>query len=159
MSLPLYTFAMIRVSNRPEIRFIIRQQKQGSKCTGVVDGSRTRSLEGSSSAGKKDVYIDWPGKTSRQILQILGGWGAYSIQGLAGDGKYSTDPSSGVAGHLALFTAVECRVVEEGAAFTVPLGAFEVLVPLRPWRWLGALLPLWHGQKQPKHKKHHLVLW
>lgn len=55
-------------------------------------------------------------------------------------GQYSTALSSSVARHLALFTAVECRVVEEGAAFTVPLGAFEVLVPLGPWYWLGALL-------------------
>lgn len=55
-------------------------------------------------------------------------------------GQYSTALSSSIARHLALFTAVECRVVEEGAAFTVPLGAFEVLVPLGPWYWLGALL-------------------
>lgn len=48
---------------------------------------------------------------------------------------------SGEARHLALFTAVECRVVEEGAAFTVPLGPFKVLVPLGPWHRLGALLP------------------
>lgn len=50
--------------------------------------------------------------------------------------------SSGVARHLALFTAVERRVVEEGAAFTVPLGSFKVLVPLGPWHRLGALLPI-----------------
>lgn len=42
-----------------------------------------------------------------------------------------TGRSSGVAWHLALFTAVECRMVEEGAAFTVPLRAFKVLVSLR----------------------------
>lgn len=39
-------------------------------------------------------------------------------------------PSSGVARHLALFAAVECRVVEEGADFTVPLGPFKVLIRL-----------------------------
>lgn len=56
-------------------------------------------------------------------------------------GHYRAVLSSGVARHLALFTAVECRVVEEGAAFTVPLSALKVLIPLRPWHWLGALLP------------------
>lgn len=65
--------------------------------------------------------------------RIGGGWGRV--------GQYSTALSSGVAWHLALFTAVECRVVEEGAAFTVPLRAFKVLVPLGPRHWLGALLP------------------
>lgn len=49
-------------------------------------------------------------------------------------------PSSGVARHLALFAAVECRVVEEGADFTVPLGPLEVLVRLGSWRRLRALL-------------------
>lgn len=49
-------------------------------------------------------------------------------------------PSSGVAWHLALLAAVECRVVEEGADFTVPLGPFEVLVRLGSWRRLGALV-------------------
>lgn len=45
-----------------------------------------------------------------------------------------------VAWHLALFTAVERRVVEEGAALTVPLGPFKVLVPLGARRGLGVLL-------------------
>lgn len=57
-------------------------------------------------------------------------------------GQNSAEMSSGVTWHLALFTAVECRVVKEGAAFTVPMGAFKVLVSLRPWRRLGALLPV-----------------
>lgn len=48
--------------------------------------------------------------------------------------------SSVVAWHLALFTAVERGVVEKGAAFTVPLGPFKVLVPLGPRDRLGVLL-------------------
>lgn len=71
------------------------------------------------------------------------GWGLYYL-GVAGNGRegqYNAVPSSGVARHLALFTAVECRVVEEGAAFTVPLGTFKVFVPLGPRHQFGALLP------------------
>ncbi len=67
--------------------------------------------------------------------------GAYTIQGRGWgrSGQYSTTLSSSVARHLALFTAIEGGVVEEGAAFTVPLGAFEVLVPLGPRHWLRGL--------------------
>lgn len=56
---------------------------------------------------------------------------------------------SGVAWHFALFTAVECRVVEESAAFTVPTGSLEVFIPLRARGWLGAPLPFfqsWFGR-------------
>lgn len=62
--------------------------------------------------------------------------------GLAGDEAAvgHVGPGSRVARHLALFAAVECRVVEEGADFTVPLGPFEVLIRLGSWRGLGALL-------------------
>ena len=50
-------------------------------------------------------------------------------------------PDSGVTRHFALFTAVECRVVEEGAAFTVPTRPLKVFVLLRPHSRLGAMLP------------------
>lgn len=72
---------------------------------------------------------------------------------------HSAALGSGVARHLALFTAVECRVVEEGAAFTVPLGALEVLVPLRPLRWLGVLLPFWQNKKRTVHDINGLFTW
>lgn len=91
---------------------------------------------------------------ARPLVRFRGFWrgGAYTIQGLAGDGagggQYSAALSSGVARHFALFTAVECRVIEEGAAFTVPLGAFEVLVPLGPRHWLGALLPFYQNKRR-----------
>lgn len=43
--------------------------------------------------------------------------------------------SSSVAWHLALFAAVQSRVVKKSAAFTVPLSAFEILVPLHSGRF------------------------
>lgn len=85
------------------------------------------------------------GKASRQILQILEGWGLYYPRigrRWGRGGQYSAALSSGVARHLTLFTAVECRVVEEGAAFTVPMGAFKIFISLWPWHWLRALLPV-----------------
>lgn len=133
---------------KKRIIIIIRQWKTRVKVHRSSRWEQDKWAErdsGSSSAGKRGLYIDWQGKTSRRILRILEGWGLYypRIGGGGGwgrGGQYSTALSSGVAWHLALFTAVECRVVEEGAAFTVPLGAFEVFVPLGPRHWLGALL-------------------
>lgn len=64
-------------------------------------------------------------------------------RGAQGAGDCSVELSrsgSVVAWHLALFTAVERGVVEEGAALTVPLGPFKVLVPLGAWHRLGVLL-------------------
>lgn len=90
------------------------------------------------------ILID-RGKASRQILQILEGWGLYYPRigrRWGRGGQYSAALSSGVARHLTLFTAVECRVVEEGAAFTVPMGAFKIFISLWPWHWLRALLPV-----------------
>lgn len=50
-------------------------------------------------------------------------------------------PSSAVAWHLTSLAAVECRVVKEGAAITVPVSSFEILVSLRCG--LGGLLPFY----------------
>ncbi|MEQ2177634.1 hypothetical protein GOODEAATRI_005553 [Goodea atripinnis] len=64
------------------------------------------------------------------------------------DGRCSAMLSSAVAWHLTRLTAVECRVVEEGAAITVPVSSFEILVCLR--RWFGGLLPFY---QKPTGKK------
>lgn len=138
---------------------------KGQSAQGFVDGSRRsrqRRIVARPQQVRGALYIDWQGKTSRQILE---GWGLYYprtargwSRGWGGGVQYSAALSSSVARHLALFTAVECGVVEEGAAFTVPLGAFEVLVPLGPRHWLRALLPLWQRQQEALYEKKSLFV-
>lgn len=60
--------------------------------------------------------------------------------------------SSGVAGHLALFTAIESRMVEESATVTVPMSTFEVLVPWGCRYWLGGLLFFWKRYRNDLHE-------
>lgn len=88
--------------------------------------------------------------TSRQILQTRGAWTSWAIWGQARGGGLRwwaiAASSSVVAWHLALFTAVERGVVEEGAALTVPLGPFKVLVPLGARHRLGVLLLCWQQE-------------
>lgn len=50
------------------------------------------------------------------------------VHGLSGRVHGKADSS--VAWHLALFAAVQRRVVKKSAAFTVPLSAFKILIPL-----------------------------
>lgn len=93
---------------------------------------------GSSSAGHGAGALIL--KTSKVELQVLV---VVVVGGVA--------LSSGVAWHLTLFTAIECRVVEEGAAFTVPMGAFKVFVPLggrRRWHGLGGLVSFWDTRQR-----------
>ena len=140
-----------RVSSCPSKESSSANGKQGSKCTGVVDVSRTSGRRGIVALPQQVrgtyILID-RGRPRDRFCRFSEGWGLYYPGGQGRGGRHSAAPSSGVARHLALFTAVECRVIEEGAAFTVPLGPFEVLVPLGPRHWLGALLHFWQGQRE-----------
>lgn len=102
--------------------------------------SNQRGDSGSSSAGRRGVLVYR--LTGADVKTGSEGW-AQGVQRFAkiraGNGRRSAMPSSAVAWHLASLAAVECRVVEEGAAVTAPVSSFEILVSLRCG--LGGLLP------------------
>lgn len=130
-------------------RIIVRQGESGVKVHRSSRWKQDKWAErdsGSSSAGKRAwqyILIDITTPLDR-FCRFFGGLALI----LSADrlGVDSAALRSGVARHLAPFTAVERGVVEEGAAFTVPMGPFKVLVRLGRRRRLGTLLSIWQNQ-------------